>query len=145
MSEWVQLGDGECDEPWYRELGKGEVQLCADGCQVSDAIGFQYAELDRLPRYASLIEERDEALRRVAFFERNVIEAWKTEESVWLELESALIAERDALRTTLLDIEWVSLRDSWLRCPWCGRKKSEGHAENCMRRLALKEPPDDHV
>ena len=103
-SAWVQLGDGECDEPWYRELGKGEVQLCADGCQVSDAIGFQYAELDRLPRYAEMI------------------------------------AERDALRKALLDVEWVSLR-----CPWCGRKETEGHAENCMRQLALKELPDDHV
>ena len=63
MSDWIQLGDGN-GEPWYRELDEGEVQLAlkADEDVDETAIGFQYSELDRLPRYEEIIDERD-ALR----------------------------------------------------------------------------------
>ena len=157
MGEWVQLGDGECDEPWYRELDEGEVQLCADGCQVSDAIGFQYAELDRLPRYKEIIAERDAAQKRIAFFEK-ASELWKEEENIRDECEAGLIAEHDdlleeaaRLRERVQKLEEVADAAAyWLEMEFIeppasfdGRMEARSMMADALRRF--KAPPDDHV
>ena len=91
MGDWIQLGDGECGEPWYKEYPNGVVVLRADDDPNEDcATGFMYEELDRLPRYVKLIAERDEALKRIAFLEY-AIESWKTEEADWKKAETMLI------------------------------------------------------
>ena len=70
MGDWIQLGGGGNGEPWYKEYPDDVVVFRADDDPNGDcAIGFQYSELDGLPRYVKLIAERDELQELLASIE----------------------------------------------------------------------------
>jgi len=77
MSEWVQLGDGECDEPWYRVKDVGDnvyLQLSPDRyhcCEEDHSIGLTFDELERIPHVAAIIAERDALRKRVQELEES--------------------------------------------------------------------------
>jgi hypothetical protein len=56
------------------------------------------------------------------------------------ERNKTLTAQHDMLLVALEAVEWeqIDVPRNIFECPWCQRRKHEGHTSNCLRQAAIR-------